>query len=54
MNMFLLTELDPKKVRVELTKAQGNQSLSTQVRDNAVIVAGETLAAIQADEDLSK
>ena len=31
-----------------------NQNLSKQIRDNAVIVAGETLATIQADEQLVK
>ena len=54
MNMFVLQELKPKKVRIEIVEALGNQSLTKQARDNAVIIAGETLAIIQADEDLVK
>lgn len=54
MNMFVLQELKPKKVRIEIVEALGNQSLTKQARDNAVIIAGETLAVIQADEDLVK
>lgn len=46
MNMFVLTETKPKKVRVEIVEAQGNQNLTRQARDNAVVVAGETLAVI--------
>ncbi len=54
MNMFLLTETQPKRVRIEIVEALGNQSLTKQARDNAVIVAGETLATIQQDDDLVK
>lgn len=54
MNMFVLQEIKPKRVRIELVEALGNQSLTKQARDNAVIVAGDTLATIQADEDLVK
>lgn len=54
MNMFVLTETKPKKVRVEIVEAQGNQNLTRQARDNAVVVAGETLAVIQEDESMIK
>ena len=54
MNMFVLQETSPKRVRIEICEAQGNQNLSRQARDNAVIVAGDTLSTIQADEDLVK
>ena len=46
MNMFILSELESKKVQVEITEALANQRLTKQARDNAVIVAGETLAVI--------
>ena len=46
MNMFVLQELKPKRVRIEIVEALGNQSLTKQARDNAVIVAGETLLTI--------
>ena len=54
MNMFVLQEITPKKVRVELTTCAGNQKMTKQARDNAVVVAGETLATIQEDDDLVK
>ena len=46
MNMFILSELESKKVQVEITEALANQRLTKQARDNTVIVAGETLAVI--------
>ena len=46
MNMFILQELESKKVQVEITEALANQRLTKQARDNAVIVAGETLSVI--------
>ena len=46
MNMFILSELEAKKVNIEITEALANQRLTKQARDNAVIVAGETLAII--------
>ena len=52
--MFVLQEVKPRKVRVEITEALGNQTLTKEVRDNAVIVAGDTLAIIQEEEELSK
>ena len=52
--MFILQETKPKKVRVEIVEALGNQMMTKQARDNAVIVAGETLSTIQNDADLTK
>jgi len=46
MNLFVLTETDPKRVRIEMVETHGNQDLTKQVRDNAIVVAGETLATI--------
>ena len=54
MNMFVLTETKPKATRIEIVEALGNQSLTKQARDNAVVVAGDTLATIQDDDDLVK
>ena len=50
MNMFVLAETKPKSVRIEIVEALGNQNLTRQARDNAVVVAGETLAIIQEDD----
>ena len=52
--MFVLQETQPIKVRVEMQEAIGNQNLTKQVRQNAVVVAGETLATIQEDESMVK
>ena len=41
-------------MRLEIQEALGNQNLSKKVRDNAVIIAGESLATIQADEEMVK
>jgi len=54
MNMFVLTETNPKRVRIEMVEALGNQNLTKEARDNAVVVAGETLAVIQEDEAMAK
>lgn len=48
--MFVLAETKPKSVRIEIVEALGNQNLTRQARDNAVVVAGETLAIIQEDD----
>ena len=37
-----------------MQEALANQALSKMMRDNAVIVAGETLATIQADDEMVK
>ena len=52
MNMFVLEETLPKKVKVEINNALCNQNITKKDRQNAVVVAGDTLATIQADEDL--
>lgn len=52
MNTFVLKETQPKRIRIEITEALGNQNLTKQARDNAVVVAGDTLAVIQQDEIL--
>jgi len=54
MNMFILSELRPKKIRIELNQALAQQNITKKARDNAVVVAGDTLAAIQKDESLEK
>lgn len=46
MNMFVLSETRPQKLRKEIVDALGNQGLTKQVRDNAVVVDGETLSVI--------
>jgi magnesium-transporting ATPase (P-type) len=46
MNMFILKETKPKKVRVELVNALGQQNVTKRARENAVIVAGDTLTII--------
>jgi len=52
--MFVLSETEPTKLRVEIVDALGNQGMTKQARDNAVIVDGETLSVIQSDDDLVK
>jgi len=54
MNMFVLTKIKPIDVRIEMNEAIVNQNLSKQVRQNAVVVAGETLATIQEDQSMVK
>ena len=54
MNMFVLETIKPKEVRVELVKFKGQQNLTKQARDNAVVIAGESLATIQEDPELVK
>ena len=46
MNMFLIEELKPKKILIELTQAIASQKQTHGARRNAVIVAGETLLKI--------
>lgn len=52
MNMFVLEETKPKQVKVEINNALCQQNITKKARQNAVVVAGDTLATIQADEDL--
>ena len=42
------------KTRIEIVEALGNQRVTMQARDNAIVVAGETLSTIQEDDDLVK
>lgn len=46
MNMFILKETKPKKIRLELADALSKQKVSYKARLNACIVAGDTLAEI--------
>lgn len=46
MNMFILEKIDHKELRLEINEAISNQNVTKQARDNAVIIAGETLATI--------
>ena len=46
MNMFVLQETNPMKTRIEIVEALGNQRVTMQARDNAIVVAGETLSTI--------
>ena len=46
MNMFIIEKIDPMELRLEINEAISNQNVTKQARDNAVIIAGETLATI--------
>jgi magnesium-transporting ATPase (P-type) len=50
MNMFIIQEKKPKRIRIELADFTSKQKVTFQARPNAVIIAGESLAAIQGDE----
>ena len=52
--MFILQELKPKKIRIELSQALAQQNVTKMARDNAVVVAGDTLTAIQNEKSLEK
>ena len=54
MNMFVLQEKKPKKVRVEINNCLAQQNITKKARDNAVVVAGDTLSTIQGDSELVK
>ena len=53
MNMFILEQTKPKKVRNELANALAQQKITKKARPNAVIIAGDTLTTIQRDETLT-
>jgi phospholipid-transporting ATPase len=53
MNMFLIKELKPKKILVELTQAIATQKQTKHARKNSVVVAGESLLAIQESPELT-
>jgi len=52
MNTFMLTSLEEKAVADEIAKASEEQKHTEQAGDNAVVVAGETLALIKKNKDL--
>ena len=47
MNMFIIEKMDFKGIEEEIDNAYADQSKTKNVRENAVIVAGETLGLIQ-------
>jgi len=46
MNIFILKETKPKRVRIEIVKLLANQNITKRARENAVVVAGDTLLVI--------
>lgn len=46
MNMFIIQEKKPKRLRIEIADFTAKQKITYQARPNAVIIAGESLAAI--------
>lgn len=44
--MFIIEKKKPREIREEVNKALGDQNISKAARDNAIIVAGETLTQI--------
>ena len=52
MNTFILDEVKPKKVKVQLNTFISQQNMTKKTRDNAVVVAGDTLTAIQKSNSL--
>ena len=54
MNMFVLQETKPKRVRIEINNSLASQNVTKKARENAVVVAGDTLLTIQSDESLIK
>ena len=53
MNIFILSSLNPSQVHDELHVAAQQQRDTMKHRENAVVVAGETLAMIQRDVALT-
>lgn len=54
MNIFIIKETEPKKIRIELVNLLASQNITKRARENAVIVAGDTLLVIQKEESLMK
>ena len=54
MNTFILEKTKPKEVKIEVNNALAQQNVTKKARENAVVVAGETLAAIQKSESLTR
>ena len=46
MNIFILKETKPKRVRIEIVKLLANQNITKRARENAVVVAGDTLLVL--------
>ena len=46
MNTFILEQTKPKKVKIELQNSLAQQNITKKARDNAVVVAGDTLTQI--------
>ena len=46
MNIFILEQTKPKQLAIELNQAIAQQNLTKLARENAVVVAGDTLACI--------
>ena len=46
MNTFILEKIKPKEVKIEVNNALAQQNVTKKARENAVVVAGETLSAI--------
>ena len=54
MNTFILEKIKPKEVKIEVNNALAQQNVTKKARENAVVVAGETLSSIQKSESLTK
>ena len=52
MNTFILSALTPGEVHDEISEAYLQQGDTFKKRENAVVIAGETLALIQIDKAL--
>lgn len=46
MNIFILKETKPKRIRIEIVNLLAQQNITKRARENAVIVAGDTLTMI--------
>ena len=46
MNTFILEKIKPKEVKIEVNNALAQQNVTKKARENAVVVAGETLSSI--------
>ena len=46
MNTFVLKETKPRKVRIEVSNMIAKQNVTKRARENAVVIAGDTLATI--------
>ena len=54
MNIFILKETKPKRLRIEIVNLLAQQNITKRARQNAVIVAGDTLLIIQNEPSLLK